>query len=233
MKLKSLKYFALILALLLCFALYSCTKNEEILESSSSETSTSNETTTPDETSTSDESTSLDESTLPDEATIPDDTTTPDDTQQDKNIFELVSIIYDNSLLRAIETFEGTMDELNELYPIECVRKTEFDSYQAYKVSYLGEDKVVVVIFDISGNKCMSWIYNLNSLKADFENLRIGQTVADVKNVDPNGYYWFLITGTGEPLCSDHYTRDGYLITIEYEIEDNTFKVADITIKLI
>ena len=39
--------------------------------------------------------------------------------------------------------------------------------------------------------------------------------------IDPNGEYLFLYTGRNDtPKVSSHYTKDGYLITIEYDVSN-------------
>ncbi len=40
----------------------------------------------------------------------------------------------------------------------------------------------------------------------------------EVRAIDPDGEYLFLYTGRNDvPKVSSHYTKDGYLITIEYD----------------
>ena len=144
-----------------------------------------------------------------------------------KNIIELVSKKYSNSQLLTIAQLEVTMDELNKQYPIECLRKIG----NAYRVSYLGNDSVAVIYFDSSDNKIFGRVYSLNLTKADFKELAIGQLLENVQKIDPQGEYLFLYTGSNDaPKISTHYTRDGYLITVEYD-EENT--ILSVTTSLI
>ncbi len=55
-------------------------------------------------------------------------------------------------------------------------------------------------------------------LKSDFDNLKTGQSLDDVREIDPDGEYLFLETGRNDtPKVSSHYTKDGYFITVEYD----------------
>lgn len=145
----------------------------------------------------------------------------------DKNITELVSKKYSNSQLLTIAQLEVTMNELNEQYPIECLRKIG----TAYRVSYLGNDSVAVIYFDSSENKIFGRVYSLYLAKADFNELATGQLLENVQKIDPQGEYLFLYTGINDaPRISTHYTKDGYLITVEYD-EENT--ILSVTTSLI
>lgn len=145
----------------------------------------------------------------------------------DKNITELVSKKYSNSQLFSIAQHEVTMDELNKQYPIECLRKIG----NTYRAAYLGNDSVAVIYFDSSKNRIFGKVYSLYLTKADFNELVTGQLLEDVKKIDPQGEYLFLYTGSNDaPKISTHYTKDGYLITVEYD-ESNT--ILSVTTSLI
>lgn len=145
----------------------------------------------------------------------------------DINITELVSKKYSNSQLLTIAQLEVTMDELNKQYPIECLRKIG----NSYRVSYLGNDSVAVIYFDNSENKILGRVYNLYLTKADFNELATGQLLETVQKIDSQGEYLFLYTGSNDaPKTSTHYTKDGYLITVEYD-ERNT--ILSVTTSLI
>ena len=81
-----------------------------------------------------------------------------------KNLTELVSKTYSRSQLLTIVQFEGTIDELNQQYPIECIRETG----GIYRVSYLGDDSVAVIVFDNNKNKIYGNVYDLFLSKADY-----------------------------------------------------------------
>ena len=90
-----------------------------------------------------------------------------------------------------------------------------------YRVSYLGHGSIAVFLFDSSGNKIWGNTYSTQLLKSDFDGLVKGQSLDEVKAIDPNGEYLFLYTGRNDtPKVSSHYTKDGYLITIEYDVSN-------------
>ena len=131
----------------------------------------------------------------------------------DESIIELSSNVYESSQLNDIADFRGSIDELNEVYPIECLRKVD----GLYRASYLGDDGVCVVLFDESGNSLFGRIYNTQLKKDDFALLSIGESVDSVKKIDPDGDYAFLNAGRNDfPKTSTHCTKDGYMITVRY-----------------
>ncbi len=135
----------------------------------------------------------------------------------DKTLVDL-SKTYDDSKLLEISQFNGTMEEFNNKYSIECIRQN--DSF--YRVSYLGNFSVAVIIFDDCGNKILGNIYNTTKMKSDFEGLSAGCLLDDVQKIDSKGEYPFLYSGRVDtPKLSTHYTNDGYMITINY-YNDNT-----------
>lgn len=146
---------------------------------------------------------------------------------QDKNLTELVSTTYSDSQLSEIVQFNGSINEIDVQYPIECVREIS----DAYRVSYFGDSSIAVIIFDNAGNKILGNVYSALLQKADFDVLVHGQSLSDVQKMDPGGEYFFLYTGRNNiPKISTHYTKDGYLITIEYD-DSNT--ISDIKEELI
>lgn len=131
-----------------------------------------------------------------------------------KTVFELVSKNYDKSHLLEIWKFSGTLSELDDKYPVECLRKDN----STYRASYLGDDSILVLFFDDLGERTGGFVYNISPPRASFATLSIGQSVLDVKSFDPNGSYLFLYAGSSEiPHESMHFTEDGYMITIEYD----------------
>ena len=160
----------------------------------------------------------------------------------DINVLDLVTKIYSDEELSEIERFEGTIKELNELYPIECVRltdsftsKTYNESFKKiYRVAYLGEFKAVLfyVVADELYEKIGSSIsYDMDLSVLDFEALSTDQTYFDVKKLDPNAYYPFAIYSIRLPHLSFHCTKEGFLITVEYDEEDD--RIIGITKELI
>lgn len=134
--------------------------------------------------------------------------------QPDKSLVDLASKTYDETDLSELAEFNGLLNELNTKYPIECLRKDN----GVYRVSYLGDGRIAVLLFDSSGNKILGNTYRTQLLKSDFNGLAKGQSLDAVRAIDPNGEYLFLYTGRNDtPKESLHYTKDGYLITIQYD----------------
>lgn len=132
----------------------------------------------------------------------------------DKGLVDLASKKYDETELLELMKFNGSLSELDIKYPIECLRKDN----GIYRVSYLGDESVVVFLFDGFGNKLSGRTYSTQLLKSDFDKLVKGQTLDEVREIDPDGEYLFLYSGRDDtPKISSHYTKDGYLITIEYD----------------
>lgn len=132
----------------------------------------------------------------------------------DKSLVDLASKTYDEAELLELMKFDGLLNELNVKYPIECLREDN----GMYRVSYLGDESVVIFLFDGSGNKLFGRTYSTQLLKSDFDKLLKGQSLDEVRAIDPNGEYLFLYTGRNDtPKESLHYTKDGYLITIQYD----------------
>lgn len=132
----------------------------------------------------------------------------------DKSLVDLASKTYGETELLELMKFDGLLNELNVKYPIECLREDN----GMYRVSYLGDESVVIFLFDGSGNKLFGRTYSTQLLKSDFDKLLKGQSLDEVRAIDPNGEYLFLYTDRNDtPKESLHYTKDGYLITIQYD----------------
>lgn len=133
----------------------------------------------------------------------------------DKSLIELASRTYEKPQLSEIAAFDGSIGELHAQYPIECIKE---DS-GGYRVSYLGDGSIAVLLFDELGNCLLGNLYGARRLKADFDGLEKDASLEDVRAIDPDGVYLFLETLKEDmpKASSRHCTRDGYLITIEYD----------------
>ena len=142
----------------------------------------------------------------------------------DNSLIDLASTTYDESQLLEIVKFSGSIDELNTQYPIECIR---VDS-GTYRVSYLGDESIAVLLYDDSGDKLFGNVYSTQRLRSDFYGLVKCQSLEEVRAVDPDGEYLFLYTGRNDtPKVSSHYTKDGYVITIEYSAENTIISINE------
>lgn len=132
----------------------------------------------------------------------------------DKGLVDLASKIYNESELLEITRFDGSLKELNNKYPIACLREDN----GIYRAAYLGDGSIGIFLFDGSGNKLSAKTYSMQRFKSDFDGLTKGQSLDEVRAIDPNGEYLFLFTGRNDiPRVSSHYTKDGYCITIAYD----------------
>ena len=144
-------------------------------------------------------------------------------------VFELVTTEYDDEQLHKISGFRGSIIELNDEYPIECLRHIEKGSL--YRASYVGDSKVLTIWFNDNGELQMIRTSLLSPSKAQFDELTIGQSFDDVYQLDPTAEYDFLNTGrTDSPKASSHYSSDGWLIHISY---DDQFQITNIISELI
>jgi len=131
-----------------------------------------------------------------------------------KSLIDLASQMYNETKLWEIANFHGSIHELNSNYSIECLRETN----HMYRASFLGNEAVAVLLFDGSGNKIWGNVYHTQLLASDFDIVKKGHLLNEVRTLDPKGEYLFLYTGKNDtPKTSSHYTKDGYLITIEYD----------------
>ena len=136
---------------------------------------------------------------------------------------------YSQDEIEKIRKFDGTIEELNKEYPIKCVRK--YDSDNCYRISYLGENNIVQVWYLANEEKVYPILYKFSCPKKKLEELKLGASVEEVQETDPDGDYAFLYVSSDEaPLISQHYTKDGYLITIDY---DDDYKITKINEELI
>ena len=140
----------------------------------------------------------------------------------DKSLVDLASKRYDETELLELTKFNGSLNELNIKYPIECLREDN----GMYRASYLGDESIAIFLFDNSGNSLFVDTHSTQLLKSDFAKLVKGQSLDEVREMDPNGEYLFLYTGRNDtPKVSSHYTKDGYLITIEYDTSNVIIRI--------
>ena len=132
---------------------------------------------------------------------------------ENKNILEIVTTVYDESQLNDISSLRCTINELNNRFPVECIRK----DFNHYRVSYAGKNMFVVIHFDEDGKWLMTHTYKANLSLSDYKTIKKGQTLAEVIEIDPEGDYIFLYTGRNDCPISTHISVDGYLIQIIFD----------------
>ena len=141
-----------------------------------------------------------------------------------QTIVALASKTYDDAQLLEISQFDGSLNELNAQYPAECVREEN----GLYRVSYLGSESVAALLFNGAGNRLLGRVYSAQLQKADFDAISAGQSLDDVLRLDPNGEYLFLFAGRNDlPRVSTHYTKDGYIISVEYDTSNTIISIRE------
>lgn len=148
------------------------------------------------------------------------------------NINEMNLKVYSQEEIYELAHFSGTIEELNERYPLECVRKEyTVTSGVKYRIIYLGEKHLVRFWYFPSTGEINAWGYTIVCEKSNFSGLKVGDPIEKVREIDKDGSYAFLYAGRSDfPKTSQHYTKDGYLITIDY---DKDYKITKINEELI
>jgi len=180
-------------------------------------------------TTTKDSTTTQDTITTTDGDTMTQSTTAPIYPVTDNKVsyIEALRHIYKETELDKIRDFKGddTVNELIKAYPPEFIR------FDGYDYSFYYRSKTSLVVCHIGGeNLGLVRKYNINGRKIDFDAVEVGMALTEVQALFPEGDFMFLFTGVGWPRTirtpegelvtiypsSEHYTIDGYLITIEY-----------------
>lgn len=82
--------------------------------------------------------------------------------------------------------------------------------------------------FDGAGNRLLGRVYSAQLQKADFDAISAGQSLDDVLRLDPNGEYLFLFAGRNDlPRVSTHYTKDDYIILVEYDTSNTIISIRE------
>lgn len=129
-----------------------------------------------------------------------------------QNIHSIVTKTYSAEELEQIAAFEGDYYDYVAQYPIQCIKTLG----ESYRVAYLGADRVAVLYFNGKGEKLSGEVYMTAKTGADFDGIAVGDSMETVKQLDPAGYYPVISTGK-DRVRSEHYTSDGFMITIYYD----------------
>lgn len=133
--------------------------------------------------------------------------------------------------------FEG---DIYDAYGIECLRDagyTEHGNWRTYSIHKLASGAVFYLFYEDAFLR--NTVLMTKSLtKADFSEIKIGDTVEDVAEIEPAAAYWKNVRVKDKELYPDHYPddkgftqplllKDGLLIII-YEFRDNDYYIEDI-----
>lgn len=120
-----------------------------------------------------------------------------------------------------------TMDSINEKFEVECLREMGNDNrYVVYKSNDGG---VFYVYFRNKFVKSHS-VYMINNLKYnDFQNVKIGDELKTVKNIDKSMDKWVdTVTIGGYDFNSTHLLKDGVII-FDYSKDDKgVYRITNI-----
>lgn len=147
---------------------------------------------------------------------------------ENENVHQLVSRVYTDDELEELSNKRfQSVESLNNSYPIECVRASNWHNtsgqlVQNYSVIYCSANKYVFVGIhyldsELDGKLTPSGPFDARYDLAWFEEkLVIGMPLEVVETeVDPYGYY--PIHNVSD--CSIHKTSDGYSIVITYSMD--------------
>ncbi len=138
------------------------------------------------------------------------------------NVTERNVTKYTDEELEEMGKVEGlTLFQLNAIYPVESLR----NYFSEYRATYFGDRYVLEVYFDKNQEFSSSWSYRcrIDSKKLDL--VEIGDTLYDVKEIDPNFHSTFGLGTDVFPDISVHYTTDGYIFTFTYDSEKEIIKI--------
>ncbi len=142
---------------------------------------------------------------------------------QDQTLDELGCQYYSNVELTSIVAFRGSLKELIQVYPMECVRMQG----ENYRLVYRSSDRVAVIVFDWNLNILSRDIYDLWGVKADLMEIGPGCTMDYVGEIVPSMYIH-------DGYYSDHFTVDGWWFHIEYKHNlDGTATVVSVDVELL
>lgn len=141
-----------------------------------------------------------------------------------KNFTQLLTREYSEEELQNMLGFEGNINELDSLYPIECLRKyTGLEDKACYWALYRGENKLAILSFGDDGIKFSEAIFELTKTKSDFEEIKINDSIDMVEKFDPDGDFFHVYASSGINPTSYHFTTDGYMVIIRYCYDDGLF----------
>ena len=121
---------------------------------------------------------------------------------------------YSEKELQEISDYSGNKNQIMGQYSGGFLVKQNTCS----TLSYANKDysTVLVLYLDESDQKVFSAMYHPIHPWTVFEELEIGTSMEEVKEIDPYGGYLY---GLGRMSISNHCTTDGYYISIEYSAD--------------
>lgn len=136
--------------------------------------------------------------------------------QDERSCIDIVKSTISFEQLKAVTASTPTIEEFNKVIPLECLREYNL----MYRAPIKTEKGWTLIVFDkdrkFANMKEIHWSKNFD--KSEFmEQLKVGLTLAEVQQFDPDGDYTFLyVSWTDYPQKSYHYSSDGFEIIISY-----------------
>lgn len=151
-----------------------------------------------------------------------------------KMVSELVTTIYTEEELQGIRGFlfnyvednssYPSIEEVNQHYPVECIRIFAPGFAKGYRVVYLGETGIVVLgVHEMDGKyEVYRWDYEeIEHSLEEYLAIPTGTDIEEIQAMSPGGDYSrvFMSGATsfeGIDLFTSHPTTDGYMVRIYY-----------------
>lgn len=159
--------------------------------------------------------------------------------EENENGCTWISTRYDDETLDKISAFNGTLEELNAQYPIECIRNQDGIHFRFF---YLGEDRIVVWHYDRASDTLVDPGQG-TVVSGAFDWLQGGDMITidelqTLEALDPyvthpgTRYYGITV------LDSLYYTTDGYQVYLEFDEDsfdkdNNAVAVKEKTVSLL
>lgn len=138
-------------------------------------------------------------------------------------------VIYTDEQLEEIANCTMPKNEHLQLYPTPYIKEYDGETH----CFYYSEASVVNAVFDSENNRHKgirdSHIKKISPPKEIFENIKKGDSLKTVEELDPNGYYDMVYySGSQTNYVSMHYTADKYIVWIYYDAD---ILVKEVTIQ--
>ena len=148
---------------------------------------------------------------------------------ESQNSLEYISAEKEYSKLLEVLSDKPSIETLHKTVCIDFIKIVR----DGYSTLFLTDEGLVEVKFDANKNHLSTKriILNPDISESDMAQISVGDSLAFVRSVDPQGDYSFLYTShNGIPAISNHYLENGTCYTIHY---DETWHVAEVEKRLI
>ncbi|MDL2273889.1 hypothetical protein LJC34_05055 [Oscillospiraceae bacterium OttesenSCG-928-G22] len=150
-----------------------------------------------------------------------------------KGYDKLIQTTYTHEELMQLILLEAPIYDIEQLAPIECLRKLSDEAY--YSVHQSDEGELLFLVYSLYNGvhytRTRIWLMHKPLVREDFSSLVVGvSTLDDVRRIDPYGSERYMLgnpgPADGKPRSS-HYTVDGQSACIKYEGDYSTVLSID------